>query len=278
MPRNNQDRLESKPEGGSEAPLQNTNSLLNFVNPTEFVDLPTKGKFYAQDHPLHDVDSVEIKFMTAKETDLLTSKSLLKKGVAVDRMLQSLIVDNSIKVQDLFVGDKNAILIAARVSGFGSLYSANVTCRGCGTATEQNFDLSEIKVKEGDENIEFTEDGTFFIDLPKTQVKAECKLITGGDETRLLKKADKKKKLKLGESLLTDQLKLVVVSLNSETQRSPVENFIDAMPAIDANHLRVEYDRIKPDVDLSYELECETCESVSNVTIPFSANFFWPNG
>ncbi|MAF25799.1 hypothetical protein CL634_09540 [bacterium] len=277
MPRNNQDRLESKPEGGSEAPLQETNSLLNYVQPTEFVDLPTKGKFYSQEHPLHNVDTIEIKYMTAKETDLLTSKTLLKKGLAIDRMLQSIIVDRSIKVQELFLGDKNAILMAARISGFGAQYSANVTCRGCSTASEQHFDLSEVHVKEADDDIEFTEDGTFFIDLPKTEVKAECKLLTGKDESKLLAKAKKKEKLKLGESLLTDQLKLVIVSLNGETERSTVENFVDTMPAIDANHLRIEYEKIKPDVDLSYELECDGCDVVSNVSIPFSTNFLWPD-
>ena len=81
MPRNNQDRLDKKPEGGAESPPQTIDSLLNFVNPTEFVDLPTKGRFYPSDHPLHNVETVEIKYMTAKETDLLSSKTLLKKSV-----------------------------------------------------------------------------------------------------------------------------------------------------------------------------------------------------
>ena len=276
MPRNNQGRLDNKPESGADAPSLNADALLNFVTPTEFVALPTKGKFYAQNHPLHNVDTIEIKFMTAKESDLLTSKALLKKGVAIDRMLQSLIVDKSIKVSDLFVGDKNALLVASRISGFGAFYDTNITCKNCGTTTEQQFDLEELEEKEIDEDIEFTDNGTFFVDLPQSKLKAECRLLTGADEDKLLAKTNKKKKLKLPESMLTDQLKSIIVSLEGITERGPVENFVDVMPAKDSNHLRREYNRVKPDVDLSYVYECESCDAVNDVSIPFSTNFFWP--
>lgn len=277
MPRNNQDRLDNKPEAGAEAPLPDANSLLQFVNPTEFVELPSKGKFYAQNHPLHNVESIEIKYMTAKETDILTSKTLLKKGVAIDRMLQSIIVDKSIKVQDLLTGDKNAVLVAARISGFGADYTATVGCRNCGAQAEQSFDLEDVKVKEVDDSeTNFTDDGTFFVDLPVSKIQAECRLITGNDEAILMRKTEKKKKLKLGESLLTDQLKTIIVSLNGVTERGAVENFIDVMPAQDSNFLRKEYDKVKPDIDLSYDIECESCGAENTINIPFSTNFFWP--
>ena len=141
--------------------------------------------------------------MTAKETDILTSKTLLKKGVAIDRMLQSIIVDKSIKVQDLIVGDKNAVLIAARKSGFGADYETSIGCRTCGAQQDQSFDLDDVKVKEGRSDVQFTDEGTFFIDLPVSKVQAECKLMTGNDEQVIVRKAEKKKKLKLGESMLT---------------------------------------------------------------------------
>lgn len=276
MPRNNQGRLENKPQGGDEAPPQDVNSLLNFVNPTEFVELPTQGRFYPKDHPLHNADTIEIKYMTAKETDILTSKTLLKKGVAIDRMIQSLIVDKRIKVKDLYAGDKNAVMVAARVSGFGSEYNVNVACRHCNAQTQVSFDLEEIEVKSGKEGVTFTEEGTFFIELPVTKITAECRLINGDDEVSMKKKIEKKQKLKLGDSLLTDLLKTVIVSLNGVTERGVVEEFIDNMPAKDSNFLRKEYELIKPDVDLKYHLVCESCDAESDVNIPFSTNFFWP--
>jgi hypothetical protein len=276
MPRNNQGRLDNKPEPGADAPITDANSLLDFVNPTEFVDLPSGGKFYPQNHPLYNVDSIEIKYMTAKETDILTSKTLLKKGVAIDRMLQSIIVDKSIKVQDLIVGDKNAVLIAARKSGFGADYETSVGCRTCGAQQDQSFNLDDVKVKEGRSDVQFTDEGTFFIDLPVSKVQAECKLMTGNDEQVIVRKSEKKKKLKLGESMLTDLLKTIIVSLNGVTERGVVEKFIDSMPAKDSNFLRKEYESIKPDVDLSYEVECDSCGATNEVNIPFSTNFFWP--
>jgi len=276
MPRNNQDRLIDKKKPEDDSSPASVNALLDFVVPSEFVDLPTKGKFYSKDHPWHDKESVEIKYMTAKETDILTSQQLLKKGIAVDRMLQNLVVDKEVRVSELFTGDKNALLMAARISGFGRSYDASVTCRNCNTTSEKSFDLGELNIREAPEDVNYGSNGTFFITLPQTKIKAECRLLTGVDEKKLSEKGDKKKKLKLPESTLTDQLKLVIVSLNGVTDRSAVEEFVDVMPAQDSNHLRNEYDKMRPDIDLSYEFDCEGCDTLNIINIPFSVNFFWP--
>jgi hypothetical protein len=274
MPRNNKDRMGVQDEN---PPLvAETNSILNFVVPTEFVELPTRGLFYPPEHPLHNVESVEIKHMTAKETDILSSKTLLKKGVAIDRMLQSIIVDSSIQVDDLYTGDKNALIIAARTSGFGEDYNASITCTNCSTVFEQEFNLTEVSVKQVEDDIKFTDTGTFFIELPQTKVNVECKLLTTEDEKRLLALLEKRQKLKLPESSLTDQYKSFIVSLNGVTERSTVEEFIDLMPARDANYLRKEYDRARPDVDLTHVCDCDNCGATVQVNIPFTANFFWP--
>ena len=274
MPRNSSDRLGVKEEGQT-APSTDS-KLLNFVIPTEFVELPTKGLFYPAEHPLHGVDTVEIKHMTAKETDILTSKTLLKKGVAVDRMLQNIIVDTDIKVEDLFSGDKNALIIAARKSGFGEEYNASITCANCGTSFEEEFDLEDVEVKEPAEDVKFTDEGTFFVELPQTKVTAECKLLTSVDEKKLLAIREKRQKLKLPETSLTEQYKTFVVSLNGVTERSTVEEFIDLMPARDANYLRKEYEKARPDIDLSHVCDCPNCEATVQVDIPFTVNFFWP--
>jgi|TARA_R110000824_G_scaffold2671_1_gene12351 hypothetical protein len=275
MPRNNESRLGVQ-DAGENTPIQSTNSLLDFVLPTEFVELPTKGKFYPSSHPLHNKETIEIKYMTAKETDILSSRELLKKGLAIDKLLTSLILDKDIKVQQLFIGDKNALLIAARVNGFGNVYEAQVSCPNCSSVNEQEFDLDDVKVKEVPEDIKFSENGTFYITLPKTQIEAECRLLTGEDEKRLSQKADKKRKLKLPDSLLTDQLKMIVVSLNDVSDKETVDEFVDIMPASDSTFLRKEYEKARPDVDMSYGYECNNCNASNIISIPFSANFFWP--
>ena len=275
MPRNDESRLGVQDEGGS-PPIENTKSPLSFVIPTEFVELPTKGKFYPPEHPLHNVETVEIRYMTAKETDILTSKSLLKKGLAVDRMLENILVDKNIKTRQLFTGDKNALIIAARISGFGEKYDVQLTCQHCGAVSEHEFDLGEIKIKETSEEIKFSDSGTFFITLPKTEVIAECCLLTGDDEKMLLDRAEKKQKLKLPDSAMTDQYKKIIVSLNGVAEKGVVEEFVDIMPALDSTHLRKEYDKVRPDVDMTQLVDCESCDASNVSNIPFSANFFWP--
>ena len=131
----NSDRLGAQSVQSSAPPPQitqnNDANPFSFVVPTEFVELPSKGKYYPEHHPLHNQETIELKHMTAKEEDILTSRALLKKGVALDRLLDSIIIDKRIKGENLFVGDRNAILLAARISGYGSDYSTKITCPSC---------------------------------------------------------------------------------------------------------------------------------------------------
>ena len=278
MPRN-EERLGAKDQTGAEAPpISEKSSILDFVLPTEFVDLPTKGRFYPEDHPLHNQESIEIRYMTAKDTDVLTSKSLLKKGVAVDRMLQNIIVDKNIKVDDLYSGDKNAILIAARINGFGAEYSTKVTCPTCGTTSPHSFDLEEVECGEFETETPISAHGTFEIELPITKVSVECRLLTGGDEKRIFNQSQKRKKHKLPETNLTDQYKLFIVSISGETDRGLVEKFVDLMPARDSTYLKSIYEKAAPNVDLTHDFSCDSCDADTQINIPFSANFFWPNG
>jgi hypothetical protein len=120
MTRNNDERTGAKsaPDAPSVVLNKQAAETFNFSVPTEFVDMPSKGKYYPKEHPFHNKESVEIKFMTAKEEDILTSRALLKKGIAIDRMLQSILMEN-VDVDSLLVGDKNALVVAARITGYG---------------------------------------------------------------------------------------------------------------------------------------------------------------
>jgi len=282
MSRNNEDRLGIKDEGQTPPILtaSDSTSPLQFVAPTEFVDLPTQGKFYPEGHPLHNKETVEIRYMTAKDEDILTSKTLLKKGVAVDRMLANILVDKNIKIEDLFVGDKNAIIIAARISGYGPEYKTNVTCPSCGATAENEFDLNDILEKgtaEPYNDIQIEADGTFNITLPKTKVVAQCRLVSGKDEKRLEAVAAKRKKHGLPENTLTELVKTLIVSLNGEAERKVVEGFVDQMPALDSKFLRAAYNRVVPNVDMKHVYGCESCGVETSLDMPFSVSFFWPN-
>jgi hypothetical protein len=258
-------------------------ATLSYVTPTEFVELPSRGKFYPSDHPLHNKEVIEMRFMTAKDEDILTSPALLRNGLAIDRLIENLIVDSNVNVNDLLLGDKNAVILAARISGYGEQYNVNVTCPNCEASIEHQFDLSEIPHQNGtipeddNENVYLTPEGTFVAKLPKSQFSVEFKLLTGQDEDYLEKVALKTKKLKLPEASATNLLKRLVVSVNDVTVTSEINNFIDNMPAQDARFLRACVTTVTPNVDMTQEVECSSCGTVSEMAVPFTSEFFWPN-
>ncbi len=258
-------------------------ATLSYVTPTEFVELPSRGKFYPSDHPLHNKEVIEMRFMTAKDEDILTSPALLRNGLAIDRLIENLIVDSNVSVNDLLLGDKNAVILAARISGYGEQYNVNVTCPNCEASIEHEFDLSEIPHQHGtipeddNENVYLTPEGTFVAKLPKSQFSVEFKLLTGQDEDYLEKVALKTKKLKLPEASATNLLKRLVVSVNDVTVTSEINNFIDNMPAQDARFLRACVTTVTPNVDMTQEVECSSCGTTSEMAVPFTSEFFWPN-
>ncbi len=276
--RNNQDRFAPPATPSApEPPTEASNSLFDFARPTEFVDLPTKGRFYSEAHPLKDKETLEIRYMTAKEEDILTSKTLLKNGLAIDRLIASIIVDKSINVASLYASDKNAILVAARISGFGSAYETRVNCPACGASGPYTFDLNECRPYYGDESLEISDDGSFTIKLPVTDVEARIKILNSKEEAFLTQLAENKAKKKMPETMLTDQLKAIIVSLNGQTERSTINKFVDIMPARDSRFLRKEYTKAAPGVEMKNDFKCSSCGHEQEVDIPLTADFFWSN-
>ena len=258
-------------------------ATLSYVTPTEFVELPSRGKFYPSDHPLHNKEVIEMRFMTAKDEDILTSPALLRNGLAIDRLIENLIVETNVNVNDLLLGDKNAVILAARISGYGEQYNVNVTCPNCEASIEHQFDLSEIPHQNGtipeddNEDVYLTPEGTFVAKLPKSQFSVEFKLLTGQDEEYLEKVALKTKKLNLPEASATNLLKRLVISVNDVNVTSEINNFIDNMPAQDARFLRACVTTVTPNVDMTQEVECSSCGTTSEMAVPFTSEFFWPN-
>jgi hypothetical protein len=254
------------PAASPEAPP----SPFNFIVPTEMVDLPSKGEFYPEGHPLHNVDAIEIKHMTAKEEDILTSATLLKKGLAIDKMLQSIIVDKRIKVKDLLIGDKNALVIASRIFGYGPDYKVEIQCVHCDNSYEAVYDLSALQNKSSTNfgKVDKTANNTFTLVLPKSQMLVEFKLLTSQDEEKLTK--DKK-----GGSMKL--LKLIVVSINEQTDGFYVERALQSLPILDVSTLKKTYAMAMPDVNMVQDIECTACGEISTLGVPLNAGFFWPD-
>ncbi len=280
--RNNSQRTRPPKDAAPPPPsaTKTNNGLFSFVTPTEFVELPSGGKYYAEGHPLHGVDTIEIRHMTAKEEDILTSETLIRKGLAIDRLLQAVIVDPEIKVGTLLIGDKNALLVATRITGFGPVYETGVSCPACSEEITQEFlldELTHVTPGEMPKGVTVNDANNFVFELPTTKITAEVKLLTAADERGLTEATEKKKKLNLPASRSTDLLKAVIVSLNDQTDRGDIDKFVGLMPLRDVSHLRKVYEKIKPDVDVSYEFSCEHCDHIGKVVMPLTAQFFWPN-
>ena len=252
----------------------------SFVVPTEFVDLPSGGKHYAPGHPLHGVDSIEIKQMTAKEEDILTSRTLLKKGVALDRMIQSVILNKSIDPKSLLVGDRNAILVSIRVSGYGNEYSTNIACPDCGVNQQHTFDLNDTNTYVGDDIEELkvfqVAEGVFSTTLPLTGIEVAFKLLDGYDEKRLADGIEHDRK-KRNDKVITRQLRTMIISVKEDTSKEVINYLVENIPSMDSRHLRMAYKAAAPNLDLSQNFECSECEYDQKIEVPLNADFFWPD-
>ena len=279
----NRDRLGNPSPQNAAAPSQpqTQNHGFSFVVPTEFVELPSKGRFYSPEHPLYNKDTIEIKQMTAREEDMLTSRSLLKKGIALDRVLESVIVDKSINPITLLVGDRNALIIAMRVSGYGNIYETQISCPACSAKQKYQFDLNETEVFSGksevDNSIKEMDNGLFSTVLPKTSVDVVFRLLNGGDEKRVSEQIEASRKRNRDENLVTTQLRNLIVSVNGDQTAAAINYVVENIPSMDARHLRLAYKLTAPDLDMHHHFNCSSCDHEQELEVPLTADFFWPD-
>ncbi len=247
---------------------------MDFVAPTEWVELPSKGK-YPDGHPLHGQDSIEIKYMTARDEDILTNRDLLKKGLAIDRLISNLIKDKSIDSKYLYVGDRNAIMLYARVSAYGADYKTKINCPNCGEQNKCTFDLQSHDVNEvniEDTSIERVGDGTFVVELPMSKMHACIRPLLGRDEMEIIKESKGGKM----DNLITKQMKRFVVAFNGYEDPKTINYVCDNMVATDSRFLRDCFMLISPDISVKDNFECKECGHEEVMLVPFGADFFWP--
>jgi hypothetical protein len=281
----NKDRLgmgDTTPEAASPPVAAYDSNVFSFVVPTEFVKLPSEGKHYSSEHPLFNETTIEIKQMTAKEEDILTSVTLLQNGVALERLLESIIINKAINPKTLLVGDRNAIVIAARVSGYGNMYNTAITCPACITEQKHNFDLNQAAVvtatdisKTLSKAIEILDNGNYAVVLPKSQLRVEMRLLTGRDEQILTGQLQQNKKQN-SEKLVTTQLVHMICSVNGNSTKEAIDYVSHNIPSADAAFLRKIYKTIVPNVELSLDFNCAHCSHSEQMEVPLSADFFWP--
>jgi hypothetical protein len=240
--------------------------------PTEVIDLPSLGKVYPKDSPLAD-GKIELKYMTTKEEDILMSSNLIKKGMVIDKLLDSLIVTKNVKQADLILGDKNAILVAARILAYGPEYTVEVANpNNDEQKIEHTFDLTKCAFKELTEGVDYSNNSfDYTTQIGKTKIK--FKLLTGADETLIDKEL--KQSAKYGyDSEISTRLRYTVTEVDGDTNPETILSFTQNMLARDSVALRNHIKDISPDIDMTSEIEIGG-ETVS-VSIPLTVEFFWP--
>ena len=245
--------------------------------PTEEVTLPSKGLLYPEGSPLKS-GVVKMKYMTAKEEDILTNQNYIKNGTVIDKLLQSLIVDTT-KVEDLLIGDKNAILVAARILGYGQDYTFSYPNPTTGENEEVTIDLTEADDKELNSSLMIEGKNEFEFELPTSKVLLTFKLLTQEDEKKIEAELKGLKKINKNSSPeLTTRLKHVIQSVNGDRTQKVIRNFVDKQfLARDARAFRNYLDTIMPDIDLTFDLTFNDGAVIEDVTIPIGVNFFWPD-
>ena len=247
--------------------------------PTEVIDLPSKGALYSKDSPLAS-GTVELKYMTAREEDILTSQNLIRKGIVIDKLLESLVVDKAVNLDDILIGDKNSIMVAARVLGYGKDYEFELNCPSCGEINKDGIDLTTLKDKEINHSHFKSGINEFSFKLPTSKRTITFKLLTQKDEREVDNELKALKKVSAKSSIdpeVTTRLKKAVLSVDGNSDAIAVNTFVDTeFLSRDSLAFRDHLKELTPDIDMDYLFTCELCGFDQEVTVPMTVQFFWP--
>lgn len=247
--------------------------------PIEVVPIPSEGKVYPQDSPLYGKNCLEIKAMTAQEEDILASRALIMQGTVITNLLQSCLLDKTVSTREMLLGDRNALMVSIRITGYGTTYRAEASCPECSATNMYAFDLSGLEIKrleiapvrEGENLFSFT--------LPVTRKGVHFRFLTGADEEERNQLAERRKKLMPDlkiDNMVTSRLEQTIVSVDGITDRTKINMFVKNMPARDSRALRSFIEKNEPGIDMSTWMACSQCGEGSKVGLPLGTGFFWP--
>jgi hypothetical protein len=247
--------------------------------PTEIIDLPSQGKVYSKDNPLSK-GSIEIKYMTAREEDILASQNLIRKGVVLDKLFESVIVDKDVNIDDIIIGDKNAILLATRILGYGADYKVEVTDPFTLEQQKVTVDLSKVQTKEVDFNL-LNSENNYEFELPTAKKKVVLKLLSHKDEKDINAEVQALQRLSKDQdkisSDLSTRLRYLIVEVDGKTDRGYINNYVrNELLARDSRAIRNYIQEITPDVDLRFDFTSNLTGESEALDIPMGAGFFYP--
>jgi hypothetical protein len=259
------------------SPLASMSKAAGYEIPIEVAPLPSQGILYPLDHPLAGEQGVEIKCMTAKEEDLLTSRHLIKKGNVLSKLIESCVMNRMVDAETLLAGDRTAILVTIRITGYGDSYKARVQCPSCDHQFDNEFSLKGLKIRSLGAAPLQPHVNLFEFVAPVSKQVIHFKLLTGRDEKALSDEIESKRKLNINSGNVTTRLFHSVVSINGEKDPQDLRKRIELMPARDSKALRKYMDSIEPDIDMNQRIICPECDEEKEVEVPIGPSFFWPD-
>lgn len=280
-----QDNTPHQPPQPQIPPQQDANPFgLSFVVPTEFVKLPSKGRFYHEDSPLNGVTELEVKAVTAAEEDILVNEDYIQQGIVFDRLLDSILVTSNVRSSDLIDCDKMAVLLSARKTGYGDIVEVNTSCDSCGHKYVADISLQSIldnsqnstttDLIEGD--WEYSKDSeTFSFDLPVTSLNVQIKILSKVDNETLEQTKKQRERVNLPFNETVEFLRLAIVSVNGIVDPTSINKLVEVLPAADARKIRVVHNLNVPKLNMAQEFTCPSCNSKQKEEVPFSLGWFW---
>ena len=252
--------------------------MAGFTVPRDFVMLPSKGMIYPSDSPLHNLEELEVRHLTAADEDILTSRSLLRSGTAIDTLLDNVIINKSIKAEELISGDKNAIMTFLRITGYGPEYNIEISCPDCNEDVKNEFDLRLLNMKMLDTDPIAEGQNRFSFDMP-SGINVHFKFLTSKEDKIISDEQDKIKKMTNSplDHNITTRFKYQLISVNGNEDRSFINNFINVMNVRDSRAFRKYFEEIEPDVIMKQDFNCPQCGHRGEVDIPVTVDFFWPD-
>lgn len=251
---------------------------LTFDVPTVDAPLPSDGLVYPTDSPLHNMSSVTITSMTAAHENILTNRSFAKQGNILTKLLESCICDKRINVKTMLTGDRNTVMVALRITGYGPEYRVQAGCPECGEASKQTFALDNLPIRRLQIKPRVAGTNMFEFQLPQSKRTVVFKFLTGADEDELSAIQAQKKKagLESNNDLVTLALLHSVVSIDGVTDKAELARALPKMPAFDSRALRNFIEENEPGMQLKGMMACPHCGTSSEVDMPLGADFFWP--
>ena len=279
---NPQKKAESDPPQKNQAPpsedprVSNNPFGLSFVVPTQDVLLPSEGKYYPVSSPFHQIKSVEIKHMTSKEEDILSAITNPADNLKIyDKLVDSLIIDKKFKAEDLLEEDKLAVILSARITGYGEEFTSEVYCPNCRKVTKHTFDLTKTSFRDPDFIADYDpEENVFFSKLPKSNIDVKILPLTEKVKEDLEAERKQKEKYNLPHNATTATISKVIISANGVTDRAEISKLSEILPAKDAKYIMEFSNSVRPTLSTRQEVECSVCKNTTEQEAPITWAFF----